>query len=108
MQRPRGVKEHGEGSGVVRVDWRAMKPESEDTCSVAGVGGGGVPRDDGHMITTYHVVIIEEAQGCNAVVVPVDSHHGLRGRRQGVFKVGLPGLILISVGELLEVNRVVL
>lgn len=57
---------------------------------------------------TYHVVIVEEAQGRHAVVVAVDSHHGLRGRRQGVFKVGLPGLILVSVGELLEVNWVVL
>lgn len=56
----------------------------------------------------YHVVVIEEAQGRNAVVVAVDSHHGLRGRRQRVFKVGLPGLILVSVGELLEVNRVIL
>lgn len=101
------MKEHGEGSGVVRVGWRAMKPESKDACSVGG-GRAQRWRTYGHMITTYHVVIIEEAQGRNAVVVPVDSHHGLRGRRQGVFKVGLPGLILVSVGELLEVNWVVL
>lgn len=56
----------------------------------------------------YHVVIVEEAQGCNAVIVSIDPHHGLRGSCQGVLQVGLPGLILGSVGELLEVNRVIL
>lgn len=57
---------------------------------------------------TYHVVIIEEAQGRHAVIIPIDPHHGLRGSRQGVLQIGLPGLILVSVGELLEVDWVIL
>lgn len=77
-----------------------MRPESEDTQSVRG---GHAQRWQ-----MYHVVIVEEAQGCNALIVSIDSHHGLRGRCQGIFKVGLPGLILVSVGEFLEVNWVVL
>lgn len=73
--------------------------ESEDTYSVRG---GPARR-----WRTYHVVIVEEAQGCDTVIVPVDSHHGLRGSCQGVFQVGLPGLVLTSVGKLLEVDRVI-
>lgn len=76
-----------------------MRPESENTHSARGA----TPE-----VRTYHVVIIEEAQGRHAVIVPIDSHHGLRGGCQGVFQVGLPGLILASVGELLEVDWVVL
>lgn len=56
----------------------------------------------------YHVVVIEEAQGRNALIVPVNPHHGFRGGRQRVLQVRLPGLILVSVGKLLEAHRVVL
>lgn len=56
----------------------------------------------------YHVVVIEEAQGRDAVIIPIDSHHGLRGGCQWVFQVGLPGLILTRVRELLEVDWVIL
>lgn len=57
---------------------------------------------------TYHVVIVEEAEGSHAVVVSVNPHHRLGGCGQGVLQVGFPGLVFTGVGELLEVHAVVL
>lgn len=84
----------------------------------AEIQGGGAANPDaqqqrykrarGPKWQTYHVVVIEEAQGCNALIVPINSHHGFRGGCQRVFQVCLPGLILISVGKLLEAHRVIL
>lgn len=57
---------------------------------------------------TYHVVVIEEAQGSHAVIVSIHPHHRLGGCSQGVLQVGFPGFIFIGVGELLEVHGVIL
>lgn len=44
------------------------------------------------------VVVIEQAQGVGAVLVPVDAHHGLGGGRQWVLQVRPPCLVLAGVG----------
>lgn len=44
------------------------------------------------------VVVIEQAQGVGAVLVPVDAHHGLGGGCQWVLQVRPPRLILAGVG----------
>jgi hypothetical protein len=56
----------------------------------------------------YHIVVVEEAQSSHTLLVPVDSHHGFGGSRQRVLQVCLPGLVLITVGKLLEAHRVIL
>lgn len=59
-------------------------------------------------IVTYHIVVIEEAQGSHTVIISIHPHHGLSCCSQGVLQVGFPGFIFISVGELLEVHGVIL
>lgn len=44
------------------------------------------------------VVVVEQPQGVGAVLVPVDAHHGLGGRRQRVLQVRPPCLVLAGVG----------
>lgn len=77
-----------------------MKPESEDACSGRG---GACPEVAGVPCSSHR-----GSPGRNAVVATVDSHHGLRGRRPEGFQGRSSRLILVSVGELLEVNRVIL
>lgn len=48
---------------------------------------------------THLVVVVKQAKGSRTVFIPVDAHHGLGGRCQGVLQVWLPGLILTGVGS---------
>lgn len=56
----------------------------------------------------YLVVVVEQAQGCGAVFVPVDAHHGLGGGRQGVLQERLPRLVFVGVGPTLAVAGLIL
>lgn len=78
---------------------QAPRPGSRDTLN------DHVPGPRGQ---AYHIVVVEKAQSGHALLIPVDSHHGLSGSRQRVLQVRLPGLILITVGKLLEAHRVIL
>lgn len=49
----------------------------------------------------YLVVVVQEAQSRRAVLVSVDAHHGLGGRRQGILQERLPGFILRGEGAAL-------
>lgn len=69
---------------------------------------GQTPPETPSPTGTYHVVVVEEAEGGHAVVVSVHPHHGFGGCGQGVLQVGFPGFIFIGVGEFLEVHGVIL
>lgn len=55
------------------------------------------------------VVVVQQAESCRAVLVSVDAHHGLGGRRQRVLQERFPGFIFSSEGApLAPVARLVL
>lgn len=49
-------------------------------------------------MSPHLVVVVEQAQGVGAVLVPVDAHHGLGGGCQRVLQVRPPCFILAGVG----------
>lgn len=50
------------------------------------------------ILSPYLVVVVEEAKGVGAVLVPIDAHHGLGGGRERVLQVRPPCLVLAGVG----------
>lgn len=57
---------------------------------------------------THLVVVVEQAQCSRAVLVPVDAHHRLGRRGEGVLQEGLPGFVLTRVGAPLRVECFIL
>ena len=86
---------HGEcGNTLASLAWDEVCPLCPQRGADLGAEGGGRRGS-----AVYLVVVVQQAKRGRAVLVTVDAHHCLGGRRQGVLQIRLPGFILTGVGS---------
>ena len=86
---------HGEcGNTLGSLAW-------DEVCSLCPQRGADLGAEGGGRrgSAVYLIVVVQQAKRGRAVLVTVDAHHSLGGRRQGVLQIRLPGFILTGVGS---------